>query len=131
MSNLNDLTQAVSGGRTKLVPELTQAALADGNKAEEILNVMIGAMGEVGEKFTNGDIFVPEMLAAAKAMQKGLEILKPALADTGAVRESGLSGFKIIAGRAPITEAFATEIGADGYADDAAGAAVLTSELSA
>lgn len=48
---------------------------------------MISAMSVVGEKFKNGEIFVPEMLVAARAMKKGVEVLKPHLASgsTGAL----------------------------------------------
>jgi Predicted cobalamin binding protein len=45
---------------------------------------MIEAMGVVGEKFSAGEIFVPEMLVAARAMSKGVEVLKPLLATSGA-----------------------------------------------
>lgn len=55
-----------------------KAALAAGVVAEEILNkVLIAAMDEVGQRYEKGDLFVPEMLIAARAMQAGLRILKP------------------------------------------------------
>ena len=54
----------------------------------------------------------------------------PAMRDTvKAIRDSGLTGFKIIVGGAPITQEFADEIGADAYARDAGGAAVKVKEL--
>lgn len=59
-----------------------------GNDPKEIFNTgMIDAMAVVGEKFRKGDIFVPEMLVAAKAMKNGVEVLKPHLASgsTGAL----------------------------------------------
>jgi 5-methyltetrahydrofolate--homocysteine methyltransferase len=56
-------------------------ALAEGIAAEEILNnSLIAAMDEVGRRFEEGDLFVPEMLVAARAMQAGLQLLKPQLA---------------------------------------------------
>ena len=70
----------VSRGKAKLTPAAVTEALEAGFGAEEILNKMIAAMDVVGEKFKTGEIFVPEMLIAAKAMKKGVEVLKPLLA---------------------------------------------------
>ena len=69
----------VSRGKAKLTPAAVAEALEAGFGAEEVLNKMIAAMDVVGEKFKNGEIFVPEMLIAAKAMKKGVEVLKPHL----------------------------------------------------
>ena len=74
----------VSRGKAKLTPAAVSEALEAGFGAEEILNKMIAAMDVVGEKFKNGEIFVPEMLIAAKAMKKGVEVLKPHLASGAA-----------------------------------------------
>ena len=74
----------VSRGKAKLTPAAVTEALEAGFGAEEILNKMIAAMDVVGEKFKNGEIFVPEMLIAAKAMKKGVEVLKPHLASGAA-----------------------------------------------
>lgn len=58
--------------------EYTQEALKQGFKPGDIMNeAMIPAMGEVGEKFSQGKIFVPQMLMAAKAMNAGLSFIKP------------------------------------------------------
>ena len=70
----------VSRGKAKLTPAAVQEAIDAGFAAEDILNKMISAMDVVGEKFKTGEIFVPEMLIAAKAMKKGVEVLKPHLA---------------------------------------------------
>lgn len=60
------------------VAEYTQQALKEGYKPGDIMNeAMIPAMGEVGEKFSKGKIFVPQMLMAAKAMNAGLAFIKP------------------------------------------------------
>ena len=74
----------VSRGKAKLTPGAVQEALDAGFDAGEILGKMIAAMDVVGEKFKNGEIFVPEMLIAAKAMKKGVEVLKPHLASGAA-----------------------------------------------
>ena len=74
----------VSRGKAKLVGAAVQEAIDAGFDAGEILGKMISAMDVVGEKFKNGEIFVPEMLIAAKAMKKGVEVLKPHLASGAA-----------------------------------------------
>jgi len=84
MSKIQEIATAVENGKTKIVAGLVQEALAEGVDAQEILNVgMIQAMDIVGAKFGRGDIFVPEMLVAAKAMKNGVEVLKPKLAAAG------------------------------------------------
>jgi len=209
MSKIADVRANVEIGKPKLVPGLVQEALNEGNAAMDILQAMVDAMGVVGDKFSTGEIFVPEMLIAAKAMSKGVDVLKPHLAgdassslgtcvigtvqgdlhdigknlvammvesagfkvvDLGvdvpaekfinAVKENemvkivacsglltttmpamkatvaalkgcGLPGFKVLVGGAPVTQEFATEIGADAYAPDAGSAAVVAKELAA
>ena len=207
MSKIQDVRANVEIGKTKLVPVLVQEALDEGSSAMDILQAMVDGMGVVGDKFSTGEIFVPEMLIAAKAMSKGVEVLKPFLAgeastslgtcvigtvqgdlhdigknlvammvesagfkvvDLGvdvpaekfinaikenaavnlvacsgllsttmpamkatvaALKTCGLTGFKVMVGGAPVTEDFATEIGADAYAADAGSAAVKAKEL--
>ena len=81
LENVKDLVQR---GKAKLVPGAIQEALDQGCEASALLDAMIAAMDIVGEKFKNGDIFVPEMLVAAKAMKKGVAVLKPYLASGAA-----------------------------------------------
>ncbi|MDR1253038.1 MAG: corrinoid protein [Treponema sp.] len=210
MSKIEEIAQAVQSGKSKIIEGLVTDALNEGLDPVKILNEgMISAMGIVGEKFQRSEIFVPEMLVAARAMKKGVEVLKPLLADkanislgkciigtvhgdlhdigknlvalmiesTGfevidlgvdvpvdkfidaikenpdaklvalsclltttmpalqetavAVKESGLQGFKLMVGGAPITQEFADQIGADGYSPDAASAAQLAKKLCA
>ncbi|MDQ7096867.1 corrinoid protein [Desulfosporosinus sp. PR] len=207
MSKINDVKAMVEAGKAKLVPGLIEEALAEGNAAPDILQAMVDSMSVVGDKFSAGEIFVPEMLMAAKAMSKGVEVLKPHFAgqsrsslgtcvigtvagdlhDIGknlvsmmiesagfeivnlgvdvsaskfmqAVKEnknvtlvacsglltttmpamketvqtlksSGLTGFKVIVGGAPVSAEFAASIGADGFAPDAGSAAARAVEL--
>ena len=208
MAKLDELKVAVEKGKAKLVPGLVQATLDEGTAPADALNAMIDSMGVVGENFKNGTIFVPEMLIAAKAMKKGVEVLKPLLAsgeagakgkviigtvagdlhdigknlvammiestgfevvdlgvdvpvekflaayeanpDTKIIACSALltttmpalketvtainaaawrGNIKVMVGGAPITQAFADEIGADAYTPDAASAAAKASEL--
>jgi methanogenic corrinoid protein MtbC1 len=205
---MEEIFQAVENGKVKIIVGLVEEALAEGVDALSILNEgMIAAMAVVGEKFQRSDIFVPEMLIAAKTMKKGVEILKPKLGNAAAtsrgkciigtvfgdlhdigknlvslmiesagfevidlgvdvsietfintikenpdanivglsclltttmpalketaeaIKASGLGGFKLIVGGAPVTQEFANQIGADGYSADAAGAAELAKRL--
>lgn len=207
MSKIQEVKSKVEAGKTKLIAGLVQEALSEGDKAEDILQAMIDAMSVIGGKFSAGEVFVPEMLIAAKAMAKGVEVLKPLLVgestsslgtcvigtvsgdlhdigknlvammiesagfkvvDLGidvsaqrfvdAIKEnenvtlvacsglltttmtamkeivqtlkaSGLTGFKIIVGGAPVTAEYAAEIGADGFAPDAGSAVEKAKEL--
>jgi corrinoid protein of di/trimethylamine methyltransferase len=209
MSKIQEIAQAVEKGKSKLIEGLVQEALSEGTDPLKILNEgMINAMEVVGEQFRKSEIFVPEMLVAARTMKKGIEVLKPKLAAGGgtasrgtciigtvrgdlhdigknlvalmletagfdvidlgvdvsvetfmntlkehpdtkivalsclltttmtamketvaALRSSGMTGFKLIVGGAPITEQFSDAIGADGYSADAAGAAALAKKL--
>ena len=85
MGKLQELAEAVEKGKAKIVPGLVQECVDEGIDPTIILNSgMIDAMGVVGEKFKNNEIFVPEMLVAARAMKKGVEVLKPHLASGSA-----------------------------------------------
>ncbi|RME70615.1 MAG: cobalamin-binding protein [Verrucomicrobia bacterium] len=207
MNTLESLSQAVLSGRRKDAAALTNQALEEGIAPKEIVDkALVPAMGEVGEKFKRNEIFVPEMLVAARAMKEAMGILEPKLVAAGikpeytavigtvqgdlhdigknlvavmwkganfnvidlgtnvppqafvdaikehkpqlvglsalltttmpamvettrAIRSSGLPPVKIIVGGAPITQQFADEIGADGYAPDAGSAVDRAREL--
>ncbi|KGK87430.1 cobalamin-binding protein [Desulfosporosinus sp. HMP52] len=207
MSKINEVKAMVEAGKAKLVPGLVQEALAEGNAAKDILQGMVDSMRVVGDLFSAGELFVPEMLMAAKAMSKGVEVLKPLFADQStsslgtciigtvegdlhdigknlvsmmigsagfdmvdlgvdvtpakfveavkdnenvkivacsglltttmtkmqetvqALKASGLTGFKVIVGGAPVSAEYAASIGADGFAPDAGSAAVKAVEL--
>lgn len=80
------IVDADDGEAVRLVKE----ALEKGVDLHEILNdALISAMDEVGEEFSKGTIFVPEMLMSARAMKSGLEVLRPLLTETG-VESRGL-----------------------------------------
>lgn len=86
MSKIQEVSNAVQSGKSKIVGGLVQEALNEGLDPVEILNEgMIDAMSIVGEKFKSNEIFVPEMLVAARAMKKGVEVLKPHLAGDNTV----------------------------------------------
>lgn len=81
-AGLEKIFEGILDGNAKLVVEEVQKALDAGVGPADILNKgMIAAMGEVGRLFEEGEYFVPEMLIAARAMQKGLEVLKPFLTE--------------------------------------------------
>lgn len=202
MSICQTISEKVQAGRAKEVVALVTEALADGFAPETILNEgLVTGMNIIGEKFKNNEVFVPEILVAARAMNRGMQTLKPALTREGiepigkavictvkgdmhdigknlvkimiegqgiecidlgvdvdparvvetvrdndvqivclsalltttmygqkdvidALREAGLRDkVKVMVGGAPVTQAFADEIGADCYTLDAASAA--------
>lgn len=202
MSICETISEKVQAGRAKEVIALVDEALAAGIAPETILNKgLVTGMNIIGEKFKNNEVFVPEILVAARAMNKGMQTLKPALTREGiepigkavictvrgdmhdigknlvkimiegqgiecidlgvdvdparvveavrdndvqivclsalltttmygqkdvidALKEAGLRDkVKVMVGGAPITQAFADEIGADCYTLDAASAA--------
>ena len=81
---LNKVNDLVIRGKAKFITGAVAEALEGGCAPEDILTTMIAGMDVVGERFKNGEIFVPEMLIAAKAMKKGVEVLKPHLASGAA-----------------------------------------------
>ena len=207
---LQQMASNLYNGEDKIVAELVQKALDQGMGPEEILSGgLIAGMDEVGVDFKAGDLFVPEVLIAARAMHAGMAILRPLLAESDvpsagkyviatvkgdlhdigknlvkmmlegagfetvdlgtdvgpadfvaavqehrpqlvgmsalltttmvqmkatieAMEEAGLrDSVKIMIGGAPVTAAFAEEIGADAYAPDAATAVDVARELTA
>ena len=88
---LEEVFKAVLEGQTQVAKDGVKRALEDGLPASRILNeALIPAMDEVGRKYETGEYYVPELLVAARAMQAGLSILLPLLAnaDTPTERKS-------------------------------------------
>ena len=84
MSEEHPLTQAIIAGRRKEVAELVNQCLAAGESAVDIVEQrLVPGMMTVGEKFKRNEIFVPEMLIAARAMKEALKILEPMLVAAG------------------------------------------------
>jgi 5-methyltetrahydrofolate--homocysteine methyltransferase len=84
MSLEHPLTQAIIAGRRKDVPALVQQCLDAGETAGAIVELrLVPGMAAVGEKFKRNEIFVPEMLIAARAMKEALKILEPRLVAAG------------------------------------------------
>ena len=84
MTILNEISENLQRGKAKIVKELVAQAVEEGISPELILNEgLLAGMNIVGEKFKNNEIYVPEVLVAARAMNMGTQILKPLLAASG------------------------------------------------
>ncbi len=84
MALIQEISEFLQKGRTKQVKALVQQALDEGLEPKEILNDgLLGGMMIVGAKFKNNEVFVPEVLVAAKAMNAGVAILEPKLIEAG------------------------------------------------
>ena len=83
MADLRELAAAIEVGDRTSAVRLTSEALQASVKPQEILDAMTDAMGIIGRRFQDGDIFVPEMLIAARAMKEATAILEPVLVEAG------------------------------------------------
>lgn len=207
MAAFSDLTAAVAAGQRPETIRLTQELLAAGTLPQDVVERgLVPGMAIVGERFRRNEIFVPEMLIAARAMKEALKILEPLLVAAGiqpkytavigtaqgdlhdigknlvamlwrganfkvidlgtnvsadryvaaarqhqahlvgisalltttmpamkeavvALKAAGLGDTKVVIGGAPVTQDFANEIGADGFAPDAGTAVELARRL--
>jgi 5-methyltetrahydrofolate--homocysteine methyltransferase len=203
---MQELGEAIKSGNRDKATALTQEAIDEKLPAREILDTMVGAMDVVGQRFQNNEIFVPEMLIAARAMKEAMALLEPVLIEAGitpvakavigtvegdlhdigknlvammwkganfdvidlgtnvapqkfveaaqesgaqlvglsalltttmpaikttveAIKSAGLDVAKVVIGGAPVTQEYADEVGADGYAPDAASAVDVARSL--
>ena len=86
MSILEDISEQVQKGKRKAVKQLVQQALDEGVPAEQILSEgLLAGMDVIGVKFRNNEVFVPDVLVTARAMNTGTELLKPYMSDENAV----------------------------------------------
>jgi 5-methyltetrahydrofolate--homocysteine methyltransferase len=84
MTTLEQLSESVVTGKANVAKSLTQLALDEGVKPGDIVDkALVPAMASVGEKFKNSEIFVPEMLIAARAMKGAMSLLEPRLLAAG------------------------------------------------
>jgi len=84
MSNIEDLKTAVINGKRKDVKTIVPELLEAGNEPAKLLEeALIPAMAEVGERFKNNEIFVPEMLVSARAMKEAMKVIEPKLIAAG------------------------------------------------
>ncbi len=85
-ADLNLLYDAILTGKLEQAVEVTNEAIAEGIDPQEIINgYMIKAMETIGQRFQNGEAFVPNLLMAARAMKGSLDILKPLMAAANTV----------------------------------------------
>jgi len=90
MATLDDIYQATAKGNYKDIAALVKDAIAGGIAPHEIVNdALSAAMIEVGDKFGSGELYMPDMLLAAKAMQTAMEEIKPLLKGEEAMLEKG------------------------------------------
>ena len=84
MSLIQEISEFLQKGRAKNVKTLVQKALDEGMDPKEILNEgLLAGMMTIGEKFKNNEVFVPEVLVAARAMNAGITVLEPELVKVG------------------------------------------------
>ena len=87
--DLDLISTKLQAGRAKEVKALVQQAIDEGIPVQDILEKgLLSGMSVIGEKFKNNEVFVPEVLVAARAMNMGASLLKPLLAAQG-VKASG------------------------------------------
>ena len=84
MSILNEISENLQRGKAKVVKELVEQAINEGISAEVILkDGLMDGMNIIGERFKKNDIYIPEVLVAARAMNQGAQLLKPLLVKQG------------------------------------------------
>ena len=84
MAVLEEISLQLQEGKAKVVKQLVATAIEEGIDAQEILEKgLLHGMGVIGEKFKNNEVFVPEVLVAARAMNMGVDMLKPLLQEAG------------------------------------------------
>lgn len=87
--DLHEISLQLQAGKANIVKNLVQQAIDEGIPAQKILEEgLLAGMNIVGEKFKNNEIFVPEVLVSARAMNMGANLLKPLLAQDG-IKASG------------------------------------------
>lgn len=84
MNLLGEINRSIMEGGGDRVEELTRQALDQGVEVKTILNEgLMAAMDVVGQRFESGELFIPEMLIAAEAMTRGLNVLRPLFTESG------------------------------------------------
>ena len=84
MSILNEISEFLQKGRSPKVKELVAQALDEGVSPKEILEQgLLAGMDVIGRKFKANEVFVPEVLISARAMNAGIALLKPHLVEEG------------------------------------------------
>ncbi len=83
LEKLTQISELLQKGNLDKVVKLSQECVDENVSAQEILNALLSGMGIIGEKFKNNEVFVPEVLIAARAMNGGLDVIRPLLEEEG------------------------------------------------
>ncbi len=84
MIMLSEISENLQKGKARIVKEMVQRAIDEGMEPAAILNEgLLNGMNVIGEKFKNNEVYVPEVLVAARAMNMGLTVLRPHLVSSG------------------------------------------------
>jgi 5-methyltetrahydrofolate--homocysteine methyltransferase len=83
MADLKNLTESIVKGSRADATRLTQEAIDGGTAPQTILDALVSGMDEIGGKFQRNEVFVPEMLIAARAMKESMALLEPQLVKAG------------------------------------------------
>ncbi len=83
MADLNQLTEAIKKGDRATAKQITQEAIDAKTDPQTILDALVTGMDDVGRRFKANEIFVPEVLIAARAMKESMELLEPVLVEAG------------------------------------------------
>ena len=81
--DLKEISLQLQAGKAKIVKTLVQEAVDAGVPVQDILAQLLDGMNIIGEKFKNNEVFVPEVLISARAMNQGVGVLKPLLTAAG------------------------------------------------
>ena len=81
--DLKEISVQLQAGKAKIVKTLVQEAVDAGVPVQDILAQLLDGMSIIGEKFKNNEVFVPEVLISARAMNQGVGVLKPLLSAAG------------------------------------------------
>jgi len=79
MSHLENLNQAINNGQYAAAEESAQAVLDSGSSADELIEAIMTTLDGVGQRFSAGEVFIPEMMVSAKTAQKAIDVLAPVL----------------------------------------------------
>ncbi|MFN3683930.1 MAG: B12-binding domain-containing protein [Fimbriimonadaceae bacterium] len=83
MADLKALSESIVNGKRDVASQITEQALNEGMDPKEILDALVAGMDEIGGKFQRNEVFVPEMLIAARAMKEAMAKLEPVLIASG------------------------------------------------
>lgn len=87
MANLAEITKSVETGNANAAAALTTAAVEEGENINGVLSALLAGMESVGERFSKNEIYIPQVLISARALNRGLDIVKPLIEASGANKD--------------------------------------------